>query len=165
MVTGSVLIRDGISLVSLTPTGSPLLSASGSIVVGTGSTVVLTTTASQNGVIEVVKSSSSLQGQFASVVVNVPPSSTCVVSIPTYSSTTLSVTLTLCASTNQTTYTGLTTPEIIGLSFGVVCGAILIAIAIVFVTNALIAKKTAVMKTDLKQNHLEQIARQTDAKY
>ncbi len=122
---------------------------------------MVSTSAAQNGVIEVLKSDTSLQGQFASVVVNVPPGSTCVVSNPTYSSTSLSVTLSLCTSNQTTTaYSGLTTPEIIGLSIGVVCGAALIAIAIVLVTKALTAKSTTLMKAELKQNHLEQLQRQ-----
>jgi hypothetical protein len=160
-VDGSVLIRPNVVVASSLALGvqTPLIVASGNVTVLPGSSLLVSYSTSTNGVIELVKTGGGLIGQFASVVLTLPPGSTCVVSAPTYSSNALSVTLSLCTS-DTLTYSGLTTPEIVGISIGVAAAAILIGVAIAMISKALIAKHTARMKVELKENHLAQLNQQ-----
>lgn len=156
-VAGAVLVRSGIVIASTQPVSQqlPLLAASGSITVNAGSSLVVSL-APVDGTVVLVSSQASLQGRFDSVVATVAQSgSSCVVGTPSYSGTTLSVTLSNCPSSSS-----LSTGAIVGICVGAAVGGVLLVVGIVAVSKALITQSTAKMKTELKQSELDKIKQQ-----
>jgi hypothetical protein len=115
----------------------------------------------------VLVSYGSESGSFGSLQLQLSDPCSVVVGTPelVYSSSSLSVTYSLaqvpsCTSnSNATLYTGLSAGQIAGIAVGATAGGVLVALAVVLVTKAVIAHQTNTANSALRSNGLEELNR------
>jgi hypothetical protein len=152
-IDGSLLITNS----SIVNSSSPAL-VSGAILIEDGAVLVIS--ANQTGSYSVF-TSGFLAGRFAVIA----PTCPLVVQDTDYSSSTLTVTLAvgaaICSPDSQPPSTaatgGLSPGEIVGICVGVAAGAVVLAIGIVLLTRAVIARRTSTMRTNLKKQDMQNL--------